>query len=281
MKRNALIITALVLAVAAGTFAAGQSFTFTCRTKIIRDGYTYYEYRPQTYTFTIEIISDERGVLRESRKWNRPFVSAEPGERYSIRIHNPMPIPVAVNLAIDGLNSITGDPGKPDEGKKWIIDPYSYVTIRGWQVSSHDARRFFFTTREDSYATWQGNRWGKDLSVNCGVIGAAFFWSKREMEQYYESNPIIEYTRYGLSGHNAYDEAPSAMSQRKSECMEKRQKAGTGMGERETHPVRQVRFDYDTGMYQIGQAVILFYDFPDRRPPYPRPFEGSWAPEMP
>lgn len=264
--------------------AADKNFSFRCRTKIIRDGIVRYENRPYTYNFLVQLISDETGTKYELPKNSHPFVSANPGERYSIILHNSMPVRVAVNLTIDGLNSITGKPCRPADGSKWIIEPYSYITIRGWQVNGQDARRFFFTTKDESYAKWRSNSWGKDLSVNCGVIGAAYFWSKKDLEKYFENNPIYEYPKkprpfsrwFGWEKEEAGFSAP---------CLEDRaeikKKAGTGMGERESHPVELVRFDYDTGMYNPRQAVIIYYDFADVCP-QPKPFLGmDFTPEMP
>lgn len=266
-------------------WTATKDFTFSCRTKIIRDGHAVYEVRPYTYTFRVEVISDDAGTKGESWKDGKPFVTAVPEERYSIRLHNPMPVRIGVNLTVDGLSSITGGPVSPSKGKKWIIQPNSYVTIRGWQVSGDDSRRFFFTSKDASYAQWRSNSWGKDLSVNCGVIGAAYFWSKDEMQEWLDENPIYKYTyredRQGLekdeiSARKSQNVAPSAEGA-------PRPQAGTGMGEHESHPVRHVDFHYDTGMYRVNQAVIIYYDFPPTPPPPPKPnpFPGGYAPEMP
>jgi hypothetical protein len=62
---------------------------------------------------------------------------------------------------------------------------------------------------------------------------------------------------------------------------EAQQRAGTGMGQRRSNPVQEVRFRYDRGMYEVRDALIVYYDFPEegRRP---RPFvSGGYAPEQP
>jgi hypothetical protein len=283
-----LVIAVLAaLSISQAAFAATQPFNFRCRTKIIRDGAVRYENRPYSYSFLVQVLSDNTGYKPESSLSRRPFVTAEPGERYSIVLHNPLPIRVAVNLTLDGINSINGKPCKPADGSKWIIEPYSYITIRGWQVNGHDARRFFFTSKEDSYAQWRSNTWGQDLSVNCGVIGAAYFWDNRELEQYYEQNPVYEFTRrthpfnemFGCkkdAGGCLKSPAPSADDR----CQEKELKAGTGMGERESNPIEQVYFNYNTGMYKPHQAVIIYYDFA-KAPTPPQPFLSmNFTPEM-
>ncbi|MDD5491179.1 MAG: hypothetical protein PHV60_00665 [bacterium] len=266
--------------------AATQPFNFRCRTKVIRDGAVRYENRPYNYSFLVQVVSDDTGYKQELSLNRRPFVTAEPGERYSIVLHNPLPVQVAVNLTIDGINSINGKPCKPADGSKWIIEPYSYITIRGWQVNGQDARRFFFTNKEDSYAQWRSNSWGQDLSVNCGVIGAAYFWDNRELERYYEQNPIYEFTRqthpfneiFGCkkdAGRSLNAPAAAEDSSRKEKMQ-----AGTGMGERESNPIQQVYFNYNTGMYKPHQAVIIYYDFA-KEPTPPQPFLSmNFAPEM-
>lgn len=201
-----------------------------------------------------------------------------------MRIHNPMPVRVAANLSIDGLNSLTGRPGTPEGGKKWVIEPESWVDISGWQVSEGSARRFYFTSKSESYATWRGNDWGRDLAVNCGVIGVAYFWSQKELEEYFDRHPIVIHRRDerlrdrgDRAGRSMQAPQPGAMG---DEARVEEQRAGTGMGERESNPVRQVRFDYDRGMYSAREAVIIAYDFAEERRRGPQPFDdGSYAPE--
>jgi hypothetical protein len=272
MKKN--ILCALMWGILGVPFLWGASapFTFECKTKVIRDGTVVYESRSNTYTFVVEVIPDHGGIKPESLKWGKPFILAVPEERYSIRLHNPLPVRVGVNLTVDGLSSITAKPARPDQGTKWIIGPNAFVTIPGWQVSGGSARRFYFTSKEDSYAAWRSNAWGKDLSVNCGVIGAAYFWAKGDMEEWFERHPLVERTLVAQETdrmNKAEAAAPSARPQ-----------AGTGMGEKESHPVHRVQFTYDTGMYKAAQAVVIYYDFPEA-PPRPKPFEEGYAPEQP
>jgi len=56
--------------------------------------------------------------------------------------------------------------------------------------------------------------------------------------------------------------------------------AGTGMGERESNPTISVHFDYDTGMYRLSEALVIYYDFADLSTPNPFP-ALSFAPDMP
>lgn len=264
-------ILSIIMVLAAGlTYGRSVPFTFQAKTKIIGDSVRY-ENRAYTYYFKVEVISDLSGRKSELSRNGKPFIEAIPEERYAVRIYNPLPVRAGVNLTVDGLSSITGKPVGPSNGKKWIIAPYSFVTIRGWQVSGDEVRRFFFTSKDASYAAWRSNAWGKDLSVNCGVIGAAFFWSKGDIEHWLEANPVYEKDNY--NEYSKSDKAPQSATRTG-------QKAGTGMGEAESHPVKSVVFNYDTGMYRASQAAVIYYDFADVKP-QPDPFPDEFAPKMP
>jgi len=55
-----------------------------------------------------------------------------------------------------------------------VIEPYSTLIVSGWQVSDSRARRFYFTTERDSYATRIGQ------PADFGAITAVFFREKRD-----------------------------------------------------------------------------------------------------
>lgn len=288
MKRVLGSLAALLLCPWPQVNAAYQAYPVKSRRMIIDDGVTRYETHRDRMGFAVQILSDREGVKPETSKNGRPFVTAENGENYSVRIYNPLPVRVAVNLSVDGLNSISGKPRGINDGEKWMIEPYGTIVIRGWQVNGEESRRFFFTDKPKSYAQWRGDRLGKDLSANCGVIGVAYFWSQDELNRYYEDHPIYRYTqRYSeripmsLSGAGNNPAAQAVADELKKSPKETRQEAGTGMGERESNPTRLVEFHYDTGMYSARDAVLIYYDFASPVP-VPNPFPAlSYAPEMP
>jgi hypothetical protein len=284
----------LLLALAATSVqAANKDFNVKYLLAIQEDGRLLHEARHQAYGFRVEILDDSQGVKSESSKNGRPYVTAFKGERYSVRLYNPLPVRVAVNLTVDGLNSISGKPSGISDGQKWMIDPYSSIIIPGWQVSGGESRRFFFTDKPKSYAKWQGDNLGKDLAANCGVIGAAYFWNQEELDRYYDDHPLYRTTYRPMP----YD----ALCAKKSERMDSsapaasgmgayeneirpaappQEQAGTGMGEKESHPTYEVDFTCNTGMYSPKQAVIIYYGFDAA--PVPNPFpELGYAPEMP
>jgi hypothetical protein len=285
MRKTVVLAAAALLLFAHQASGAERTMRVQAQTKIIDGSRTWHENRGYSYSFHVEVISDSDGPKREGIKDGRPFIEAYPGEEYRVRIHNPLPVRVAANLSIDGLNSLTGKPGTPEGGRKWIIEPESWIDITGWQVSDRTARRFIFTSKSESYASWRSNSWSRDLAVNCGVIGVAYFWSQSDLDEYFDDHPVI--IRYlaqpqGGETRQGQSQAPMRPGARDEGRRAEEQRAGTGMGERQSNPVRQVRFDYDRGMYRAAEAVIVAYDFAEERGRRPRPFEDpGYAPEAP
>ena len=283
--KSCLLFAAALLLVAGPAAGAERSVTLEARTRIVDGSREWHEERRYPYRFQVEVISDSSGRKGEERRDGFPFITAEPGERYRVRIHNPLPVRVAANLSIDGLNSLTGRPGTPEGGKKWVIEPESWVDISGWQVSGRAARRFYFTSKGESYAQWRSDDWGRDLSVNCGVIGVAYFWSQRELDGYFDRHPVVirrrdERRRDDDGRGDRPMQAPRSSTTGDRGAPLEEQRAGTGMGERESNPVHEVRFSYDRGMYRAKDAVIITYDFAEERRHRPRPFEEpGYAPE--
>jgi hypothetical protein len=291
---KSLLMLLLGLAVPAAQ-AAEKNFPVQYRQAIVDGDQLTHESRCQNYGFRVEIVSDNEGVKPETGRDGYPFITASKGENYSVRIYNPLPVRVAVNLTVDGLNSITGKPSGISDGEKWMIDPYSSITIPGWQVSEGEARRFFFTRKHKSYAQWRGSQLGEDLAANCGVVGAAYFWSQEELNQYYDDHPFYRYTQrpyIPYSSESAKSEKRAASASGGFNGMDydaqaaapaapvPQQQAGTGMGQSESHPTYQVAFNYDRGMYSVDQALLIYYDF--ARAPRPNPFPAlGYAPEMP
>jgi hypothetical protein len=75
--------------------------------------------------------------------------------------------------------------------------------------------------------------------------------------------------------------APAAPAEARHQSAAKEYNAGTGMGEAGYHPTTEVAFNYDEGMYDPDQALVVLYDFAPA-PAQPNPFPGlSYAPVMP
>ena len=117
--------------------------------------------------FSVEVLVDGR-PLAEYAGRGRRYVEALENAEYELRIHNPLGSRVAVALAVDGLNSIDARHTSAWDAHKWVIGPYGTIHVRGWQMSSENARRFYFTTERDSYAAKLGQ------ASNLGLITANY-----------------------------------------------------------------------------------------------------------
>jgi len=122
--------------------------------------------------FSVEVLIN--GVpTGEYAAHGRRYIEAFENAEYELRIRNPSSSRVAVALAVDGLNTIDARHTSAWEARKWVIEPYRTIHVRGWQMSSENARRFYFTTERDSYGAKLGQ------AQNLGVISAVFFRERR------------------------------------------------------------------------------------------------------
>ena len=80
------------------------------------------------------------------------YVEALRGREFSVRIKNLDSRRVGVALAVDGRNTIDATHGSARDARKWILDAGESIVLDGWQVSGSQARHFFFTTEDRSYA---------------------------------------------------------------------------------------------------------------------------------
>jgi hypothetical protein len=88
---------------------------------------------------------------------DRRYVQAFAGREYALVVRNTTGRRVAVVIAVDGLNVLTGDRSSlaADE-RKYVLDPYETATIRGWRTSLDEVRQFTFVDERRSYAERTG-----------------------------------------------------------------------------------------------------------------------------
>lgn len=122
--------------------------------------------------FSVEVLIEGTPAAEYAGRGRR-YVEALENAEYELRIHNPTGSRVAVALSVDGLNTIDARHTSAWDAHKWVIEPYGTIHVRGWQMSSESARRFYFTTERDSYAAKLGQ------AANLGVISAVFFRERR------------------------------------------------------------------------------------------------------
>jgi hypothetical protein len=188
--------------------------------------------------FSVEVLVDGR-PLTEYPARGATYIEARREAEYAVRLTNRTSARVAVALAVDGLNSIDAKTTPARTAAKWVLDPYSSIVVDGWQISPDHARRFYFTTEDDSYGEWLGT------TANLGVIEAAFF--RERLPDRVIQKPSRR--REGSSGRSAPQAEPEAgrdsAKQKPGETFESDDYAATGIGRRVDNPVRRVRMELE------------------------------------
>ena len=183
----------------------------------------------------IEVLVDGK-PLTEHPARGTTYIEALRGREYALRLTNLIDRRIAVALAVDGLNSIDAKTSSASKASKWVLGPYETTTISGWQVSSTDARRFFFTTEEEGYGSWLGR------DANLGVIEAVV---------YREKKPRLTLGKWLGSRSKAApsptDRArPSAEAEKQAgEAADADDLAATGIGRRVDHRVQRVHLELE------------------------------------
>ncbi|HKO62925.1 MAG TPA: hypothetical protein VJV03_17315 [Pyrinomonadaceae bacterium] len=207
--------------------------------------------------FQLEVIVNGRR-LEEYHARGRLYVEALKGAEYELRIYNPQPYRVAVALSVDGMNTIDARRTTAWNASKWVIEPYGSITVSGWQMSTQRARRFYFTSEQDSYGAKLGQ------TVNLGVISAVFF---RETGS--RPIPIVPGSKGRSSSDNQRQrsEAPSAgsgeaLSRQPGTItqMPEEEYAATGIGRSVHNDVRWVQMDLDSRA--AGQVTVRYEYYP-------------------
>ncbi len=192
------------------------------------------------------------------------YLEATKGEKYAIRITNPLGVRVAVALSVDGLNTIDARHTDARSARKWVLGPYESMVISGWQMNSRQARRFFFTTEDRSYAAGLGQ------VKNLGIISAAFFrertqWvhnpkhTKRANQRWTEGNSQAESKERPEAEHANSSNPRLRQSDSQTKATSPAEEyAATGIGEHVSHKVRLVHMNLEPKPFTV---VNLRYEF--------------------
>jgi hypothetical protein len=185
------------------------------------------------------------------------YVEALKGRDYAIRLHNPFDVRVAVALSVDGLNTIDARHTTAAVGRKWVLGPHETVTISGWQTSMAEARRFYFTSEERSYAQRLGQ------TDNLGVISAVFFRERVPVRiaplaldgssDERSRPPAAAPAQSGAGAKNDMGAAAKAESVARQD-----EYAATGIGQRTEHAVEVVHIDLEPAP---AAAVDVRYEY--------------------
>ena len=183
----------------------------------------------------IEVLVDGKPLIEHPAR-GTTYIEALRGREYALRLTNLIDRRIAVALAVDGLNSIDAKTSSASKASKWVLGPYETTTISGWQVSSTDARRFFFTTEEESYGSWLGR------DANLGVIEAVV---------YREKKPRLTLGQW-LGSRSQAAPSPTDRARPSAEAEKQAGKAAdaddlaaTGIGRRVDHRVQRVHLELE------------------------------------
>ena len=210
-----------------------------------------------THDFDVEILVNGR-PLQEYQARGRSYVEALEGQEYEVRLHNRSPYRVAVALSVDGLNTIDARRTTAWNASKWVVEAYGTASIGGWQMSSQRARRFYFTSEQDSY----GSKLGQ--TSNLGLVSAVVFRERRPIaitpppqpRPYYEEDGIRKDKPKSSSGASADSAAPM----RRGEVAPGRddEYAATGIGRSVQNDVRWVKMDLEP---RAAAEVAIRYEY--------------------
>ena len=162
-----MILVAVALKVGAGSVRAGRAAESELTTEPVA---TVAD--DNDNAFSVDILIDGRSATEYFARGKR-YVEALENAEYELRVHNPTASRIAVALSVDGMNSIDARHTSAWDAHKWVIEPYGTIFVRGWQMSSENARRFYFTSERDSYGAKIGQ------TANLGVIAAVFYRERK------------------------------------------------------------------------------------------------------
>jgi hypothetical protein len=236
-------------------------------------------YRPWPGGFDVQVLVGGRPLPQDIVSGERR-VEAVRGAEYELRLTNPLPDRVVVAVSVDGLNVIDARHTTPWDASKWVIHPHGTLTLSGWQVGSDRARRFYFTTERDAYATRIGR------PGDFGVITAVFYRERHPASEIIPRRKAVP-ERGDSVGEAARAPAAGAVARsapsHEGGAVRRRQapgwpyddgQAATGIGRSVRSEVREVGMDLERDPIAV---VTLRYDF---RPLVPRPLVvPGFAPE--
>jgi hypothetical protein len=210
--------------------------------------------------FRMDILVDGRPLPQYPAR-GTVYIEALKGKGYVIRLHNPCDVRVAVALSVDGLNTIDARRTTAQDARKWVLDPHESIVISGWQIDMNHARKFFFTSEQDSYAQWLGK------TQDMGVITAVFY---RERVAPIEpivvppvdlrDRPEAQGAAGAPSGASSHESARADASRKtgapapKMAAAEREDYAATGISDRTDHAVRRIRMnleDHPAGSFSL------------------------------
>lgn len=127
------------------------------------------------YNNTLKVCVNGKPV-RTHEHDGRVHIEGREESQYTLKVKNPYRDRVLAVVTVDGLNTITGEPGD-ENGQGWVIEGYETLEIKGFQKDDDSAGAFKFVGKEDSYAEEVGTS-----ETSGGVIGVTFFKEDRSAQ---------------------------------------------------------------------------------------------------
>ncbi len=183
---------------------------------------SYSSYREQG-PISIDVVDDNGRSFakyphRDGYRVYRAFLEAKKGQRYKLRVRNRTGKRIAVVIAVDGRNIISGKKSHlRNTERMYVLAPYQTGFYSGWRTGQNKVNRFYFTSAGSSYAA----AWGDRSAM--GVIAAAVY---------------AEQPRYNTPNY-LNKTAPAPRAKRRSVMAEE---AGTGYGREEYSASVRVNF---------------------------------------
>jgi hypothetical protein len=200
------------------------------------------------------------------------YVVGVPGHKYAVKLNNRSGGRVLAVTSVDGVNVVSGETASPGQ-TGYVLGAHFSTDIFGWRKSLDEVAAFYFTALPDSYAA------RTDRPQNVGVIGVAVF------REYTPPARLLSKPSPAPAA-----EAPDAeLGAASRDSSARREKLGTGHGEREASHVEYTNFRRanDTP----DEVVTIYYDsysnlvargvIPTKhaRDPQPNPFPGRFVPD--
>ncbi|HMJ10798.1 MAG TPA: hypothetical protein VK524_05295 [Polyangiaceae bacterium] len=207
--------------------------------------------------YSLTLQGDAGQSLRTFRHLGKTIVLGEPGDRYTIRIHNPTARRVEAVVSVDGRDAISGSMADFTRDRGYVIPAFGSVTVDGFRTSLDSVAAFRFTDAQHSYSARMGT------AENVGVIGLAIF-----PERQLEKAKVARRGRAAPASRSAPAPAGAADANR----------LGTEFGEARLSSVTEVPFTR-ANRTRPARVISVFYDDASGlRARGIEVFEPSWRP---
>lgn len=215
------------------------------------------------------------------------YLAGNSGDNYEINVCNKQPrfpqnSPRKLFIvSVDGLNVVSGEPANYNQSG-YVVSNSDCTKIKGWRKNMNEEARFVLTNQSSSYNAKTNND-----QRNVGIIGIAVFDEYREPQP----TPMLSEDS-SRTMNSAIPAAPSsaegATVSPQREIMAKKEKLGTGHGERVTSDARKTEFKKSSN--SPSQVITIYYDSYDnlvskgiissyQYRPNPFPGEQKFAPD--